>query len=403
MGSRSSLTVVSALVPALERFAIMTFERTGVAARARRSSRSAPRAFLWRLGASILCISSLIVFAPPAISKSPSSPTPMGNGQPRRVEQSGSSDRIAYSSRNCPGMEDYGSTDCTFEIFTVGLEGGEPQQLTSTYGTDDIHPVYSPDGTEIAFNSWEKVWGCDSHLWLMEADGSNPRMISSPVNAWDESFSWSPEGEIAFTRWPNGPTCEYGYHANVYLLSRVGEAWTEEPLLTRPGSEYKPAFSPNGRRIAYGYDSDGDAIYAPGETNQSDIWISRADGTRHQRLTRTRRLYEGSATWSPDGKWLAFERGTTGNYWWRRSGSQIWMMRADGALKKRLTSKGYTDVEPAWSPDGKMIAFTRCSVNGAFDCAIAVIDLVRPNRIKVVADSEGHLDVMPSWQPAAQP
>jgi Tol biopolymer transport system component len=405
MGSRSPLTVVSALVPALERFAIMTFERTGIVARARRSPRSAPRAFLCRLGASILCISSLIVFAAPAGSEPLPSLATIGTEQPRDVEQSPDGDRIVYSARNCdPGPSGVGSSDCTFEIYSVAIDRGEPQQLLSTYGTDDLYPNYSPDGTEIAFNSWDRIRGCDSHVWVMEADGSNPRMVSSPTSAWDEGLGWSPQGEIAFTRWPtpsgpwanascsdDDPVTDCCRHADLYLSTRVGEAWTERPVLTRAGSEYDPAFSPNGRRLTYSFDADRDETYSPGEAISYDIWVSRVDGTRHKRLTRTPRRTEWSPAWSPDGKWIAFSRDGSGS-------DPIWMMRADGSHKRRLTSPRLADYDPAWSPDGTRIAFTRC-FSAWFDCGVAVLEVARPKHVEIVVYEKGYLAGAPTWQP----
>src|SRR5687767_9028132 len=77
---------------------------------------------------------------------------------PPEVRQTSTgAETIVYSSRKCRGMEDYSDTGCTFELFRVTLDGSAPEPMLSTYGTDDVFPAYSPDGTEIAFNSWEKV------------------------------------------------------------------------------------------------------------------------------------------------------------------------------------------------------------------------------------------------------
>jgi Tol biopolymer transport system component len=353
----------------------------------------------------LLVAAPLGLLVAPAGSRPVNEVTPVTREPVDGVVQEGKTDRIVFSGRYCDaGPSGGGSSGCNFDIYAVTLDGSEPERVLLNYGTDEIFPTFSPDGTEIAYNSWDKEWHCDSHVWLVEADGSLPRMISSPVNAWDESLGWSPHGEIAFLRWPQGPTCEWGdAHGDVYLLSRMAEAWSEDPLLTRAGSEYTPEFSPDGRRIAYAYDRDEDATYSPGESRQLDIWVSSSDGGRHKRLTRTPRQVEAGPTWSPDGRTIAFSRGSpSADSWWiPRGRATIWLMRADGSDKRKLTPRGYLDLNPAWSPDGTRIAFTRCyTQNEPPDCAIALITVSDPERVEIVAYEKGYTSHQPSWDPA---
>jgi Tol biopolymer transport system component len=352
----------------------------------------------------LLVASSLCLLAAPVGSKPLSELAPVPSGFTDGVGKAGAPDRIVFSGRYCDaGQYGGGSSECNFDIYSVTLDGSEPQLVLLNYGTDDVFPAFSPDGTEIAYNSWEKEWGCDSHVWLVEADGTAPRMISSPVNAWDETFGWTPDGGLAYTRWPNDPACNYGYHSDIYLLSRTLETWTEEALVSRPGSEIAPEFSPNGRRMVYAYDADDDPVPSPGESEQTDVWVARADGTRHRRLTRTPRLIENDATWSPDGRTIAFSRGSSSaSRWWIPEGrGSIWLMRPDGSRKRRLTQPGYLDLDPAWSPDGTRVAFTRCfTKNDPPDCAIAVVRVTDPDSVELVVYTEGYISQQPSWHPA---
>jgi Tol biopolymer transport system component len=114
----------------------------------------------------------------------------------------------------------------------------------------------------------------------------------------------------------------------VYLIGRRGAR-----LLARAGLE--PAWSPDGRRVAY---------VAPGSGGASDVFVKDADGTHRGRITRTDGVYEASPSWSPDGLRLAFERDGT-----------IVVARADGS-RARLLTRGWS---PSWSPGGKRIAFER--------------------------------------------
>jgi Tol biopolymer transport system component len=352
----------------------------------------------------LLVATSVNLMAVPVGSTPVGELTSVPKGSAKGGDQAAATDRIVFSGRYCDaGQYGGGSSECNFDIYTVALNGGEPQRALLNYGTDDVFPAFSPDGTEIAYNSWDKEWGCDSHLWLMEADGSAPRMVSSPVNAWDETFGWTPDGGLAYTRWPNDPACNYGYHSDIYLLSRTLETWTEEALVTRPGSEIAPEFSPNGRRMVYAYDADDDEVGSPGESEQTDVWVARGDGSRHRRLTRTTRLIENDATWSPDGQTIAFSRGSSSaSRWWIPQGrGSIWLMRPDGSRKRRLTQPGYLDLDPAWSPDGTRLAFTRCyPQNDPPDCAIAMVRLAHPTKVELVAYTEGYISQQPSWHPA---
>ncbi len=94
-----------------------------------------------------------------------------------------------------------------------------------------------------------------------------------------------------------------------------------------------PAWSPNGRRLAY---------LAPGAGGAADVFVADADGTNRGRLTATE-LEESSPTWAPDGRRLAVER----------NGSIV-LLRADG-VEGRTLARG---AEPAWSPGGQRIAFS---------------------------------------------
>lgn len=67
-------------------------------------------------------------------------------------------------------------------------------------------------------------------------------------------------------------------------------------------------------------------------------------------LAQEKKVYYHNPAWSPDGKWVAFESTRDGNF-------AIYVVRADGAGLRRLTSGEADDEQPRWSPDGKRIVF----------------------------------------------
>ena len=89
-----------------------------------------------------------------------------------------------------------------------------------------------------------------------------------------------------------------------------------------------------------------------GGEGSGGIVLIEPTGRRVATLTRPHAGWEDSSpAWSPDGRWLAFTRTTDG----RRS-FQVYVMRANGTAVHRITS-GRFDTDPAWSPDGRWIAY----------------------------------------------
>jgi Tol biopolymer transport system component len=97
--------------------------------------------------------------------------------------------------------------------------------------------------------------------------------------------------------------------------------------------ESSPAWSPDGRKIAF--------------VSNSEIYVMNADGSEQRTLTQR----GAQPLWSPDGRKIAFVSVRDGKY------DEVHVMNADGSGKRNLTHNPAPDGAPAWSPDGRRIAF----------------------------------------------
>src|SRR5919109_605380 len=145
--------------------------------------------------------------------------------------------------------------------------------------------------------------------------------------------AWSPDGRRVAFRWfrPNTDT------VGVYVADADGSSVR---LLAEPAG--MPDWSPDGRSIAFASQRSG----------SSDVWVVDADGTHMRDLTPKPSL-DDSPAWSPDGRHILFgaDRASHSPF-----GGDLFSMRPDGTDVRRLTREGQ-NYAPAWSPDGRWIAF----------------------------------------------
>ena len=126
----------------------------------------------------------------------------------------------------------------------------------------------------------------------------------------------------------------------VYVVEPNGDG---ERLLVEDAAE--PAWSPDGESIAFTSSRDrfGETCFHDCSVN-GEIYVARADGTGLRRLT-TSRAQETSPAWSPDGKRIAFVSDRSD-----RNGHEyeIYSMAVDGSDVRRLTTNDVWDLEPDW-------------------------------------------------------
>lgn len=220
-------------------------------------------------------------------------------------------------------------------------------------------PVWSPDGTKIAFVA--SVVGQD--IYVMNADGSNLLNLTNTNGINETNPSWSVNGTIAYER-----------AGQVWTMNSDGTGQAQFTAITQP-SPASPAWSADGSKLAF--------------VSGGEIWKINADGAGEQRLTNNVST-DTNPAWSPDGSKIVFGKG----------GSGIAVVTADGISESNLTTVA-GDANPAWSSDGTTIAFRR----DATPAGIHLMDASGGNQVKVVGDvpgTTGSSNNNPAWQPVAQ-
>lgn len=183
--------------------------------------------------------------------------------------------------------------------------------------------------------------GGNDTLFTIRPDGSEFKPVSrSPERK--HSPAWSPDGTrmVYVGSWNNNP--------NLFILDLATD---ERERVTDFGNNQSPAWSPDGTQIAFASARNGDdyeiyVIHANGrETN----------GDRPKQLTRPRQGGKSrlSPAWSPDGKHIAFSAGG-----WDSPRHDIYVMDVNGGNIRRITDHPAGDEHPTWLRDGRGLVFS---------------------------------------------
>lgn len=274
--------------------------------------------------------------------------------------------------------------DGSLDIYVMDANGGNVQRLTDAPGRD-FEPAWSPDGATIVFSS-DRDDPANAQLYLMDADGSNQRLLMPYTPADFVGARWSPDGEwIAFHS--NQETDGVPWF-NVYKVRKDGSELTN--LTNSVDNSFRPDWSPDGQRIAFMSERDGNR----------ELYVMNADGSNTVRLTDNSGD-DNYPRWSPDGSTILFESNRAG------ANTVLYLMDApapDAAgLQEEsirlLSFPGFNSQSASWADSGRMIVFSadRDSARTQnWDVFIMAADAAQIYRLT----TEDSLDRFPVWSDA---
>lgn len=213
------------------------------------------------------------------------------------------------------------------DIYAMKLPDGPVWRVTHNY--DAMSFAWSDDSGTIVFSASRN--GALS-LWRVKTTGGEPERVAA---VGDDAYG------PAIT--PQGHRLVYSHGSAVWGIFAANLSGSEplapRVVLTSSEQDAAPRISPSGDRIAF----------QSWRSGSREIWTALIDGSNPIQLTNRAGQSAGNPSWSPDGRWIAFDA--------RDSFAHVYIINANGGKQRAVTGGSYNDVAPSWSADGRWIYF----------------------------------------------
>jgi TolB protein len=249
--------------------------------------------------------------------------------QPRRLAHK-VADEIVRQFTGEPGIADtklayVAGSRGVKEIQVADYDGAGARPLTRN-GSLNLMPVWSPDTRSLAFTSYKAGY---PDLYRAFPFERRPDQTLAAFVGINSSPAFSPDGRnIALTLSKDG-------NPEIYVLTLATGAFRR--LTRHPGIDTEPSWSPTGRDIAFVSDRAG----------SPHLFVMDAEGGNVRQLTSAG--FHTQPRWSPKGETIVY---TT-----RQATHDLWAINPDGSNARRLTGGPGDNQGATWSPDGRHLAF----------------------------------------------
>jgi len=244
---------------------------------------------------------------------------------------------VAYSVRTRMLKEDKSEQ----RLWMISTKGGDPIPMTAE-GVSSSHPRWSPDGKYLAFLSARN--GGKNQVWLLDRRGGEAERLTEVAQGVND-FEWSPDSTrlVLVLQDPKPEDLE------------AAKDKDKDKDKDKPAAKPKTPLPFVIDRLQFKEDNAGyldrrrDHLYIFDVASKKSTQVTSGD------------FDDNDPAWSPDGKSLAFTSNRSTPDPDRNYNSDIWVVAADntdkGAHLTQITTNPGPDRQPAWSPDGKWIAY----------------------------------------------